>query len=140
MDHSTLSSVTSSNITTTSTIITSTPASSKSATVIVDPSSSDEKSCVISALYSSTPSASSDPHHTPKRVSSSTLSSPVLTPPTGKIFSRNCNGTSEWRIFFLITKAANFFPSIHVWAIKLKIWKNVSGEKTRRNDKRHRHE
>ncbi|XP_070500239.1 NGFI-A-binding protein homolog isoform X4 [Chironomus tepperi] len=44
-------------------------------------------------MDSSIPSITSDPHHTPKRVSSSTVSSPILTPPTGKILSRNCNGT-----------------------------------------------
>ena len=95
MDQPTPFSVASSSITTTSTsIITSTPAPSKS--VIVDPSSSDEKSGPSSALFSSIPSASADPQHTPKRVSStSTGPSPVLTPTTVKILSRNYNGTSE---------------------------------------------
>lgn len=95
MDQSTSSSVTSSNIATTSSIITSTPASSKSASVIVDPSSSDERSGVNkSALFSS--SIKTDLHHTPKRVSSSsTVASPLLTPPTGKFLGRNRNGTSK---------------------------------------------
>ncbi|CRK92494.1 CLUMA_CG006059, isoform A [Clunio marinus] len=114
MDQSTPFSVTSSNISTTSTIITSTPASSHS--VIVDPSSSDEKpGASTSVLFSSIPTVSSDPQHTPKRVSSSTLSSPVLTPPTGKILSRNCNGTKNQTKKKVFEK---FLCSVHVWAIK----------------------
>lgn len=96
MDSSSLPSITSGNITSTSTIITSTPSSSKlSSSVIVDPSSSDDKTQSSSALLTPYPSTSIDPHHTPKRVSSSTVSSPILTPTTGKILSRNCNGTSK---------------------------------------------
>lgn len=75
--------------TTTSGITTSsftTAPTSKS--VIVDPSSSDEKnsSFIASSLH--------EAHETPKRVSSSTISSPLLTPP-GKVLGRNYNGTSE---------------------------------------------
>jgi hypothetical protein len=94
MDHSVTPSVTSGIITSSSTIITSTPSISNKS-VIVDPSSSDENKTVISALVYPSTSSATEPHHTPKRVSSSTVSSPILTPPTGKIFSRNCNGTSE---------------------------------------------
>lgn len=68
---------------TTSSITTSAPTSKS---VIVDPSSSDEKNSSFSLL--------SEAHETPKRVSSSTISSPLLTPP-GKVIGRNYNGTSE---------------------------------------------
>lgn len=95
MDQSTSTVVTSGNITSSSTIVTSTPSNKSS--VIVDPTSSDEKHSLTSALLTYTSSTSTDLQNTPKRVSSSstTISSPLLTPPTGKILSRNCNGTSE---------------------------------------------
>lgn len=94
MDQSTSTVVTSGNITSSSTIVTSTPSNKSS--VIVDPSSSDEKQSLTSALLTTYTSTATDLQNTPKRVSSSsTISSPLLTPPTGKILSRNCNGTSE---------------------------------------------
>ena len=101
---SSIPSITSGNITSTSTIITSTPASTRSScSVIVDPTSSDDRTqTTSSALLTTYSSTSTDPHHTPKRVSSSTVSSPIQTPPTGKILSRNCNGTSKcWNLLFI---------------------------------------
>lgn len=88
--------------TTIASIITSTPTTthnsslntslSTSGGVIVsnDPSSSDDQLGNILG--------SSGELRTPKRVSSSTIVSPVLSPPVGTILGRNCNGTSEFLI------------------------------------------
>lgn len=68
-----------------------TPSLSKNLTVIVDPSSSEEKnSAAFSGFVQQIES-----HQTPKRVSSSTVSSPALASPPCKLLGRNYNGTSE---------------------------------------------
>lgn len=70
-----------------------TPSSSKNLTVIVDPTSSEEKSQTYSGSVQQ-----SESQRTPKRVSSSTVSSPALASPSSKLLGRNYNGTSKFII------------------------------------------